>query len=80
LYDFIHLDLHRQCDQALMLGGVGIEACTRPKYTSFEKHADWTHRKLMPASFVHGAGLIATCWNERYRGVWYWRKRKASLR
>ena len=61
-------NLHQQCDEALLLGGAGVETCARPTYRDIHSH-QWQHKKHLPDSFDHGTELKVSCWEERYGGV-----------
>eukprot|EP00928_Gymnodinium_smaydae_P001412 TRINITY_DN10523_c1_g1_i4.p1 TRINITY_DN10523_c1_g1~~TRINITY_DN10523_c1_g1_i4.p1 ORF type:complete len:1895 (+),score=391.40 TRINITY_DN10523_c1_g1_i4:76-5760(+) len=57
-----------QCDQKLLLGGVGIEMCSRCTYASVNSHK-WSHKHTLPTHFQHGQTLVANCWDERFASV-----------
>eukprot|EP00435_Cladocopium_sp_Y103_P000050 s4143_g1.t1 len=66
--NFLYWNLHQQCDEALLLGGIGVETCAHPTYRPITSHK-WQHKKLLPQSFPHGTKLGLSCWQERYSGV-----------
>ena len=62
---FYYIHLHQQCDSLLLMGGIGVEHCSRPSYRNPNYHP-WANKKVLPASFVHGTALTVSCWNERF--------------
>lgn len=62
---FYYMHLHQQCDSLLLMGGVGVEHCARPSYRNPNYHP-WDKKRVLPASFVHGSQLTASCWKERF--------------
>lgn len=66
--NFLYWNLHQQCDEALLLGGMGVETCAHPTYRPITSHK-WQHKALLPQSFPHGTKLGLSCWQERYSGV-----------
>ena len=62
---FYYMHLHQQCDSLLLMGGVGVEHCTRPTYRNPNYHP-WDKKKVLPVSFVHGSQLTVSCWKERF--------------
>lgn len=65
---FHYLRLYRECDQALLLGGDGVESCSRPVYADPASH-QWAHKRRLPAAFRHGEALGVSCWAERFAGA-----------
>ncbi|CAJ1356277.1 unnamed protein product, partial [Effrenium voratum] len=65
---FWYWELHQQCDEQLLLGGGGVDACARPTYRDITSHA-WEHKMQLPDSFLHGTQLKVSCWTERYSGL-----------
>ena len=62
---FYYMHLHQQCDSLLLMGGVGVEHCSRPSYRNPNYHP-WDKKKVLPKSFVHGSELTVSCWKERF--------------
>ena len=49
---FYYMHLHQQCDSLLLMGGVGVEHCSRPSDRNPNYHP-WDKRKVLPkASFM----------------------------
>ncbi|CAJ1361638.1 unnamed protein product, partial [Effrenium voratum] len=67
-YSYSYWKLHQQCDEALLLGGGGVETCAKPTYRPITSHT-WLHKRPLPESFVHGTRLDVSCWYERYSPV-----------
>ncbi|CAK9063338.1 Retinoschisin (Fragment) [Durusdinium trenchii] len=65
---FLYWELHQQCDEALLLGGVGVDTCARPTYRALNSH-QWQHKSRLPETFLHGTRLKVSCWTERYAGL-----------
>ena len=55
---FEYMHLHQQCDSLLLMGGIGVEHCSRPNYRKPNYHP-WQQKKVLPMSFVHGSELKA---------------------
>ncbi|CAK8992037.1 unnamed protein product [Durusdinium trenchii] len=62
---FEYMHLHQQCDSLLLMGGIGVEHCSRPNYRKPNYHP-WQQKKVLPMSFVHGSELKVGCWKERF--------------
>lgn len=65
--NYYYLHLHEQGDQLLIMGGAGVEMCSRPTYRHIISH-QWAHKGPLPEIMAHGAGLQVSCWGERFRG------------
>ncbi|CAE8674203.1 unnamed protein product [Polarella glacialis] len=66
----VHLSgiaIAKACDSQLLLGGLGVEHCSRPTYRSTNSH-EWREKRPLPAVFAHGSELAVSCWTERFVG------------
>lgn len=62
---FHYMHLHQQCDALLLMGGIGVEHCSRPNYR-IPNYNPWENKKVMPKSFIHGSEVTVSCWKERF--------------
>jgi len=60
--------LLQQCDHKLMMGGVGIESCSRCTYNKagLDVEKEWAHKRPLGSFFQHGEQVQASCWTERF--------------
>ena len=62
--------LFRQCDEALFMGGMGVEVCEPCRYAQVpdpdSKERLALEKSLFRSSYAHGTLLKASCWSERY--------------
>ncbi|CAE7841182.1 ACBP2, partial [Symbiodinium necroappetens] len=63
---FRYVHLFQQCDALLLMGGMGVETCSRPTYREPSSHV-WRGKRPLPSSFLHGTELNVGCWQERYQ-------------
>ena len=63
---FRYMHLFQQCDALLLMGGIGVEHCSRPSYRVTTSHS-WKGKRPLPVSGVHGSQLSVGCWTERYQ-------------
>ena len=65
--------LFEQCDEALFVGGVGVEVCELCKFAVVPAEGTPLRRalskSLFRSSYAHGTLLKATCWSERYSSL-----------
>ncbi|CAE7191726.1 Rs1 [Symbiodinium natans] len=52
-------NLHAECDYMLLLGGWGVQSCTRPSLRELKSH-EWQHKRQLPLEFKHGTKLEVT--------------------
>jgi hypothetical protein len=62
------LNLVAQCDQKLLIGGFGINSCSRCSYKAVDDVV-FDHKIAIPKTFVHGQKLGVSCWQERFRAA-----------
>ncbi|CAE7297713.1 Rs1, partial [Symbiodinium microadriaticum] len=65
---FWYWTLHAECDYMLLLGGWGINGCSRPSVRDMNSHK-WQHKRHLPGTFKHGEMIQASCWSDRYEGI-----------
>ena len=65
--------LFEQCDEALFVGGVGVEVCEPCKFAVVPAEGTAQRqalsKSLFRSSYAHGTLLKATCWSERYSSL-----------
>mmetsp|Transcript_36162 Transcript_36162/g.78222 ORF Transcript_36162/g.78222 Transcript_36162/m.78222 type:complete len:3042 (-) Transcript_36162:155-9280(-) len=61
-------NLIQQCDHKLLLGGVGVDSCSRCTYATVDSHA-WEHKAPVATKYQHGRQMSASCWAERFAPV-----------
>eukprot|EP00928_Gymnodinium_smaydae_P029114 TRINITY_DN2201_c0_g1_i2.p1 TRINITY_DN2201_c0_g1~~TRINITY_DN2201_c0_g1_i2.p1 ORF type:complete len:2702 (-),score=420.67 TRINITY_DN2201_c0_g1_i2:73-8100(-) len=66
--DYFYWHLHTQCDMMLLMGGEGVEKCSRPTYRPPNSHR-WRHKRPVPVALPHGTTIDASCWSERFSGM-----------
>jgi hypothetical protein len=66
--DCVHRHLIEQCDHKLLVGGTGVEHCSRCMYMKAVEQNFETKIQL-PQTFEHGQKIGASCWQERFRPV-----------
>jgi hypothetical protein len=59
----------QDCDQKLLLGGVGIHACARCTYKEGDTKDMVLMKTALPEKFEHGQTLTVGCWQERFRAL-----------
>jgi hypothetical protein len=64
----MHQNLLAQCDQKLLLGGVGVDKCGKCTYAALDSHK-WMHKLALPQIFSHGQTVGVSCWDERFQGM-----------
>mmetsp|Transcript_18412 Transcript_18412/g.45827 ORF Transcript_18412/g.45827 Transcript_18412/m.45827 type:complete len:2629 (-) Transcript_18412:138-8024(-) len=62
------VDLVAQCDHKLLMGGQGVETCSRCVYRDVSS-TQFLHKARLPDLFAHGQKLGVSCWEERYRAM-----------
>eukprot|EP00439_Symbiodinium_sp_Y106_P040167 s4980_g4.t3 len=73
LPDCLDQALFEQCDEALFVGGVGVEVCEPCKFAVVPAEGTAQRqalsKSLFRSSYAHGTLLKATCWSERYSSL-----------
>ncbi|CAE7217216.1 ACBP2 [Symbiodinium sp. CCMP2592] len=65
---FWYWTLYAECDYMLLLGGWGVNGCSRPSVRDMNSHP-WKHKRHLPATFKHGEMIQASCWSDRYEAI-----------
>jgi len=63
---FRYMHLHQSCDALLLMGGLGVEHCSRPTYRDPSSHT-WKGKLPLPTRFTHGTQISVKCWTERFK-------------
>jgi len=73
--DCAHQALLEQCDVNLMMGGEGVEDCSRCVYASLGsgRRRRWQQKRQLSGNFASGSQLEISCWSERYAAVTPWK-------